>query len=341
MARLYNWLTDQQRNPKIIGSRLNDEFDNIVSGGSPQGRLTLTSGTAVMTSSVAGATTLYYTPASGRAVPIYNGTVFVNIDTGGELSQATTDATKSPAALGASSICDIFVWLDGVTPRATRGPPWATGGGSATARGTGAGSTALTLLNGILVNSVAITNGPGANLGTYVGTVMSDASSQLNWVLGGGSVGGTAAILGVWNAYNRVQVAAKVSDTTASWTYNSATPRAVNASNTNRVTFVTGLAVDAIFACYTDGVTLPATASAFALVGFALDATNVLNRNSGGATPTAAIDFMWPCISGWYPPQLGQHFIQAMEQSSAGNITTFGGDATSNTNQQLEVSLLM
>lgn len=30
MARLYNWLTDPQRNPKIFGSRLNDEFDQII-----------------------------------------------------------------------------------------------------------------------------------------------------------------------------------------------------------------------------------------------------------------------------------------------------------------------
>lgn len=29
MSRLYDWLNDQIRNPKIIGSRLNDEFDNV------------------------------------------------------------------------------------------------------------------------------------------------------------------------------------------------------------------------------------------------------------------------------------------------------------------------
>lgn len=40
MARLYDWLTDQQRNPKIIGSRLNDEFDNIFASPTFTGTLT-------------------------------------------------------------------------------------------------------------------------------------------------------------------------------------------------------------------------------------------------------------------------------------------------------------
>lgn len=308
----------------------------------PQGRLTLTSGTAVPTSSVTAATTLYYTPATGRFVPIWNGSILVNTDTGGEISQATTDTTKSPAAVAANQVYDIFVWNDGGTIRATRGPPWSAGtGGSNAVRGTGVGSTALTLLNGVLVNANAITNGPAANYGTYVGTVMSDASSQLDMVFGGSSAGGTAAVLGVWNAYNRVLVNARVSDSTSSWTYNSATPRAVDASNNNRVTFVTGGAVDAIQASYMDGITLPATASAFALIGFAMDSTSTFDRNTGGATPTANINFMWPSAVGFYSPKLGQHYIQAIEQSSGTNTTTFSGNGSSNTNQQLEVYLPM
>jgi hypothetical protein len=40
----------------------------------PQGRLTLISGTPVMTSDIVNASTLYYAPYVGNSIPIYNGT---------------------------------------------------------------------------------------------------------------------------------------------------------------------------------------------------------------------------------------------------------------------------
>jgi hypothetical protein len=65
----------------------------------------------------------------------------------------------------------------------------------------------------ILLNSVAITNGPAASRGTYVGTTRSNGSSQLDWIVGGSASGGTAAFLWVWNAYNRVTVVGSTIDT--------------------------------------------------------------------------------------------------------------------------------
>lgn len=312
--------------------------------GFPQGRLTLTSGIAVPISNVAGATTVYYTPSGGRFVPIWNGSVFVMTDIGGELSQATTDTTKSPAAVAANQVYDVFAWSDSGTIRATRGPTWASGtGGSNTVRGTGAGSTALSLVNGILVNTNAITNGPAAGFGTHIGTIMSDGSSQINWVLGGASAGGTAAILGVWNAYNRELVTARVQDSTASWTYTSNTVRAVDASNNNRVTFVTGAAVDAIHATYGDNVSLPSGAGAtFAIWGFAMDSTSAFDRTAGfGSTAPTGATFNWQAASGWYKPVLGLHFIQATEQSDNTHVTTFSGAGSGFNTQGLEVTLLM
>jgi hypothetical protein len=57
-----------------------------------------------------------------------------------EMSQATTDATKSPAAVANSSVYDIFLMerFSG-TLRATRGPAWS----SDTSRGTGAGTSEI------------------------------------------------------------------------------------------------------------------------------------------------------------------------------------------------------
>jgi hypothetical protein len=68
--------------------------------GPPQGRLTLVSGTPVMTTTQSAKTTIYYTPYIGQACPLYDGTKFVRTDLGGELSQLSTDA--SPAAAAAS-----------------------------------------------------------------------------------------------------------------------------------------------------------------------------------------------------------------------------------------------
>ena len=77
----------------------------------PLGRLTLATATPVMTSSQAGRTTVYYTPFAGGMCPIYNGTSFTPT-TFAELSQATTDAGKSPAAVVANSVYDaIEIWI--------------------------------------------------------------------------------------------------------------------------------------------------------------------------------------------------------------------------------------
>ena len=102
---------------------------------------------------------------------------------GSIISDVTT--TKSPAAATTNSNYDLFVWNDGGTYRCTRGPAWS----SDTARGTGAGTTELQLLNGILTNKNAITNGPAANKGTYVGTVRTNGSSQVDFQLAGMGTG--------------------------------------------------------------------------------------------------------------------------------------------------------
>lgn len=93
----------------------------------PQGRLTLTSNTPVNLSNVAGATTLYYTPAVGNFVPLYDGSNFIPT-VFSQLSQTTSDTTKSPAAVIANANYDIFVWNDSGTIRATRGPYWTVAG---------------------------------------------------------------------------------------------------------------------------------------------------------------------------------------------------------------------
>lgn len=269
----------------------------------PQGRLTLTSATPVLTATVSGATTVYYTPYQGNLVPLYNGTNFIPTAFA-ETSQATTDATKSPAAVAASSCYDMFAWSDAGTNRVTRGPAWT----NITTRSAG---TALTLVNGIYLNSVAITNGPAASRGTYVGTICSNASSTVDFIFGGAAASGTASVLNVWNAYNRVLVGTTVRDTTASWAYRTTTWRPANNSTANRITFVQGLSEDTAECMYlaqTDEWQLVGGSA-----GCSIDSTTAAPSGAVGHSRVqggAASRYVGL-------PGIGQHYFQAMEYGSA------------------------
>lgn len=90
----------------------------------PGGRLTNSSGNPVVTSTVSASTTVYYCPYTHQFMPLYNGSSFEMHNFGGELSQALSDTTKSPAATVQDTLYDVFGWLDSTTYRATRGPAW-------------------------------------------------------------------------------------------------------------------------------------------------------------------------------------------------------------------------
>ena len=187
-----------------------------------------------------GATSIFYTPVIGRSVPLWDGvSAYAIQDIGGELSQALTDTTKSPAAAAASKNYDMFVWLDGAVPRCTRGPAWSTD----IVRGTGAGTTELELVNGFYVNKYAIANGPAARRGLFVGSIRTNAAATLDWSTGSLATGGGTANLTVWNAYNQIELQATVQEAAASWSYASGTPRPLNNSANNRINMLCGLGV--------------------------------------------------------------------------------------------------
>jgi hypothetical protein len=287
----------------------------------PQGRLTLTSGTATPETDVAAATVLYYTPAVGRMCPLWSGTALVMTDTGGELSQLTTDTTKSPAAVGANLLYDVFVWGDNGTIRATRGPAWS----SDTARGTGAGTTELDFATspGTPLNKWAITNGPAAGRGTYVGTVRSDGNSQLNMTFGTAAAGGGQAILHVWNAYNQAPVFAKESDSTANWTQTSNVIGPLNASTSNRISFVSGLAMNAIDVYISCHLNSAAVSGAKASIGFAMDSTTAGDFMDQDTAQAALSVKHVQKARGGYKPVLGAHFIQAVQLSDNVNAAVW------------------
>lgn len=295
----------------------------------PQGRLTLTTATPVLTSTTAAQTTVFYTPYVGALVPIYDGANFTPTIFA-EVSQATTDTTKSPAAVAASSVYDIFCWIDAGTNRCTRGPVWT----NDTTRSAG---TALTAVNGIYLNNASITNGPAASRGTYVGTIRSNASSQIDWIYGANAAGGTAGFFGVWNAYQRVDVATGVGDTTDSWSVSSATYAALNIAGTgsglnNRVTFVKGLAYDSIKATIDYLATSSATGGYNLAVGY--DSTTVFCGATGRGATSASNPVHASCTQ---TPAIGVHFVQSIESCAAGTCTGRGDNGETTYQGQLQL----
>jgi hypothetical protein len=270
-----------------------------------------------MASTQTGKTTLCYTPYGGNQIPLYDGTNMVS-STFSELSIATSDTTHDPAAIGAGKVNDWFVWNDSGTLRLTHGPDWT----SDTARSAG---TALTMVNGVLLNNVGITNGPAASRGTYVGTTRSNGSSQLDFIIGGSSSGGTAGFVGIWNAYNRKPAEIFVQDSTTNWSYTSSTWRAANNSAGNRISFVCGLLEDGIRASYA-GLALSTASAVQVGIGIALDASGAVASNASAFT-TFFLSSANNQISGVATYSgyagLGFHYLQAIE--SGGTSAAFNG----------------
>jgi hypothetical protein len=280
----------------------------------PQGRLTLLTVTPVMTTTQSAKTQIYYTPYIGNLIPIWNGLSFTMTATA-EISVATTDTSKNPSAIGSNKVNDWYVWNDAGVIRLCHGPDWP----SDTSRP----STSPQRVSGILVNNLDITNGPGAFLGTYVGTTRSNASSQLDWIFGTQAAGGGPAFHGVWNAYNRRQFSTSVFDSTTSWTYAVANVwRAPNGNATMRAQLVVGLNEDAVMASYS-GQPTPAS---IALIGVGLDSTTaavgVRGQNAIVSNNVSIVAIYHGFVG------IGFHFLSALErQNTVGSVTWIGFNA--------------
>lgn len=310
-------------NVTITTNASTDTVTIAASGGTipiipPTGRLTLASATPVMVSDQAAKTTIYYALYNGNTVPIYDGSTWTNT-TYTELSAATSDTTKSPAAIGASKVNDWFVWNDSGTMRISHGPDWT----NDTTRSAG---TALTLVNGIYLNNASITNGPAASRGTYVGTTRSNASSQLDWILGGDANDGSPASLFVWNMYNRVSVGHMIRDTRASHTWTTASFQGINNATGMRVTLVNGLDENPVTVSFLMVAT--STSNAIPLAsGIGVDSTTV-NSGSTGYTyfNSTATNIIGGSCSYAGNVGLGVHYVAALEYGGT-NATQYGTSA--------------
>lgn len=211
-------------------------FTGSGSGSTPyslcQGRLTLTSGTAVTTSDVTAAATLYFTPYKGNQIGLYNGSSW-EMKTFSEISLSLSGYTASkPYDIWAydnsgTVTLDSTVWTDGTTR-----------------------ATALTTQDGVYVKS-------GATTRRYLGTIYITSA--------GGVTEDSLTKRFVWNYYNRVRRELRRFESTDSWTYSTATWRQARASTSNQVDVVIGAAESLVFLTVSALTQSSATAQARAI----------------------------------------------------------------------------
>ena len=192
------------------------------------------------------------------------------------------------------------------TRRLTHGPAWT----SLTART----ANALSRSRGIWLNGAAITNGPGLERGTYVGTTFNSTANQLAYRFGGVS---QSARFNVWNTYNRVSVGSSVVDGTDSWFTVDGAWHMMNESAENRAEGVFGLAEEAVDLTFT--IMLSGSATGYAAIS--------MDWQAGENPALPSIFPSWdhgvlPCHHVNIPP-IGFHYWQALEAS--GGDTTFYG----------------
>ncbi len=277
-----------------------------------------------MTADVSGATTVYYTAYVGNNVPIANATTLQNSSFASELKLDLDSVLQS------GNIYDVFLVNQSGAFILCAGPAWST----STSRGTGTGSTQLALLSGLSVNALAIgscVNGSTslsvpAKSGFYLGSIYMTANGQTTMQFKPSpAAGGTNNVIGIWNAYNRVRISSLCSDRNTNWTYAGTTWAPLDNSTNNRVTFIDGLGQSSVVGRVAT-IAYNAVPTNGAFIGINED--NITNTpavraayesaaagNDGGAASFAAVEN--------FPPALGVHYLQAVQLSPNGTVTTF------------------
>ena len=291
----------------------------------PQGYLTLSSdvNNVVITTDTTAATTVYYTPYNGNQIPIYNGTNFVN-ETFSQLSLALTSSFSSDAAY------DVCVFLNGGVPTLVGSVAWSNSSGGSSARGTAA---AIQRVGGIWVNSAQITGTNGATTYTIpaqqctiVGSILIDGtagqvSDYLSW--------GQSRKWATWNFYNRLPIVLQAGDSTASWTYATATVRASNNASANSITAFTGLAEEPINAQFVQFIKTAGSGSATIYIGIGLNSTTAFSGTQGvlfGSFNGGNLGVADSAVANYVAaPSLGTNVLDCLEEGNAANTNTFNG----------------
>lgn len=281
---------------QVVGAELSGGILTIPADNATNGfRLTLTSGTPVTTTDVTGATTIYCTPYQGNSIALYSGSAWV--------TRSSAEFSLALGTLTSGRPYDVFCYDNAGTPT-LEFLAWS----SDTAR-----ATALTYQDGVLVKSGDATR---RYLGSFR-TVSTTATED--------SIGNRY----LFNYYNRVTRPCRQTtlETTASWTYTTATWRQANANANNQFNVLIGWADAPLTANVRAFNVNGAAAGTGSGVGIDSTSTNSatlwgnLNFATGGPATTDAIYRGYPSV--------GKHTYAWLEISQATSTTQWFGQSAS------------
>lgn len=258
-----------------------------------EARLTLETGVAISTTDQTAKTTIYLTPYRGNVIALYDGSSAWE-------GHALTEISLSLSGFTADTNYDIFVY-DNAGTLTLEAVAWT----NATTR-----ATALSTQNGVWVKSSATTR-------RYVGTIRTTGST--------GQCEDSVAKRFVWNVQHRVHRKLKITDTTNSWTYNSATWRSWNNSTANRVGIVVGLNEEIVQLDFR--AIAQNSSNAVFSIGIGLDSTSSNSADVFPANSTVQGSSFSAAFIGYVG--IGYHYLQLLESGNALGTTTFYGDGGS------------
>lgn len=299
-----------------------------VSSGSPVSGCT--AGAILPSGNVTAATALYYEPAVGNQIPIYNGTTMV-MTAFGELTLTI------PSSRLANVIYDVCVFNNSGVVTAAFGPAWATSTAGSGARGTGAGTAQIVQVSGVWTNSVSISavNGAStftvpANKCTVVATVAIDGTNgQVSFT----PLYGQSRKWSTFNFYNRLDLEMLVGDPTATWAVGTVGPRPSNNNTANKATPVIGLPDQGINVQFNQFITMASGSDM--LIGVCWNVTNAFSGQVGQFLGLASAAFTF--VSQYYvQPFLGIGVATACEQNTVGGG---GNNTVSGTNPNMQMLL--
>jgi hypothetical protein len=256
------------------------------------GRLTLTSATPVTTSDVASSSTIYYTAYTSGRIALYTGTIW--------RMYSFTESSLALSGLTSDKNYDVFAYASGSTVTLELSAAWTTN----TSR-----STAITRQDGVLVKSGDATR-------RFIGTIRTISTTTTT---------DTVAQRFVWNLNNRIPRYLYVQDTTASWTYNSATWRQIRATTSNKVEAVFGDPDHVSGSSFLMWNGASGTGIAM-YTSIGIDSTTVpLATVTSMLMPTAPAQYWWPSSSELdsYVSE-GYHAFNWLESAHATTITGMG-----------------
>lgn len=270
-----------------------------------QGRLTLTSGTPVTTSDVTAATTLYYTPYQGNQISLYSGSTWQTI-TFTEVSIAVPASTSQMydvwGYLSAGAlVLELLAWTNDTTR-----------------------ATAITTQDGIYVKSGDATR---RYLGSFRTTTVSGQTED------------SKTKRYVWNYYNRVERPLIRVETTANWTYSTATWRQANNSTSNQVDVVVGVLEDRLYICLISEVGNNTATSRPASNGIGIDSTTVVSATQWSSIPPTSVCFPTGVATyNDFPTTVGRHYYTWMEVGAGTDTQTWSGVGSGTQNSKYGMS---